>query len=148
MNIHRFTDTDADPYNSRRGLFFSHVGWLLVKKHPAVQGAGKKMDVSDLEADPVLKFQRDYYMILMPLTCFILPLIAPPLLWGESWKNAWFFGVCFRYVWGLNITWCVNSFAHYNGSKPYDKSISSAENIFVSAFALGEGNRRDDESQM
>ncbi|CAG2122417.1 unnamed protein product, partial [Medioppia subpectinata] len=31
---HKHSDTDADPHNSRRGFFFSHVGWLLCKKHP------------------------------------------------------------------------------------------------------------------
>ena len=34
---HRFSDTDGDPHNSTRGFFFSHVGWLLVKKHPDVK---------------------------------------------------------------------------------------------------------------
>ena len=29
---HKFTETDADPHNSRRGMFFAHVGWLLTKK--------------------------------------------------------------------------------------------------------------------
>lgn len=26
---HKYSDTDADPHNSTRGFFFSHVGWLL-----------------------------------------------------------------------------------------------------------------------
>ncbi|XP_018058472.1 PREDICTED: acyl-CoA desaturase-like [Atta colombica] len=33
---HKFTDTDADPYNARRGFFFSHIGWLLIRKHPDI----------------------------------------------------------------------------------------------------------------
>ena len=55
---HKFSDTDADPYNSRRGFFFSHVGWLLCKKHPEVIRRGKTVDVSDLLRDPVVVFQR------------------------------------------------------------------------------------------
>lgn len=33
---HKFSETDADPHNATRGFFFSHVGWLLCKKHPHV----------------------------------------------------------------------------------------------------------------
>jgi stearoyl-CoA desaturase (delta-9 desaturase) len=55
---HKFTDTDADPYNSRRGFFFSHIGWLMVKKHPEVIKQGKKIDMSDLNCDPMLVFQE------------------------------------------------------------------------------------------
>jgi stearoyl-CoA desaturase (delta-9 desaturase) len=28
---HKFSDTDADPHNIYRGVFFSHVGWLVVR---------------------------------------------------------------------------------------------------------------------
>jgi len=55
---HKFTDTDADPHNSTRGFFFSHVGWLFVKKHDEVRDKGKKVDMSDLECDPALLWQR------------------------------------------------------------------------------------------
>lgn len=55
---HRFTDTDADPHNSKRGFFFSHIGWLMLKKHVDVIEKGKTFDMSDLESDPVVQFQR------------------------------------------------------------------------------------------
>jgi stearoyl-CoA desaturase (delta-9 desaturase) len=55
---HKFTDTDADPHNSNRGFFFSHMGWLLVKKHKDVFTKGKTVDMSDVESDPVVRFQR------------------------------------------------------------------------------------------
>lgn len=42
------------------GFFFSHIGWLLCKKHPDVREKGKGVDLSDLRADPVLKFQSKY----------------------------------------------------------------------------------------
>jgi stearoyl-CoA desaturase (delta-9 desaturase) len=34
---HKFSETYADPHNATRGFFFSHVGWLLVRKHPDVR---------------------------------------------------------------------------------------------------------------
>jgi stearoyl-CoA desaturase (Delta-9 desaturase) len=36
------------------GFFFSHVGWLLVKKSPQLVEEGKKLNVDDLLADPVV----------------------------------------------------------------------------------------------
>lgn len=136
---HKFSDTDADPHNSTRGFFFSHVGWLLVRKHPKVHEAGKKVDMSDLKSDPVLQFQKKYYGFLMPLFCFILPTIIPVIFWQESWFNAWLVPACFRYVLTLHVTWSLNSFAHMFGNKPYDKDITPTQNVFVAGLALGEG---------
>ncbi|PNF16818.1 hypothetical protein B7P43_G19111, partial [Cryptotermes secundus] len=53
---HKFSDTDADPHNASRGLFFSHVGWLMQKKHPQVLRRGREVDMSDILADPVIRF--------------------------------------------------------------------------------------------
>lgn len=55
---HKFTETDADPHNAKRGFFFSHIGWLMVRKHKDVLIKGKTVDLSDLEADPVVMFQK------------------------------------------------------------------------------------------
>ena len=55
---HKYSETDADPHNAKRGFFFAHIGWLLVKKHPDVKAKGQHLDLSDLHADPVLRFQR------------------------------------------------------------------------------------------
>ena len=55
---HKYSETDADPHNAHRGLFFSHVGWLMCKKHPDVKEKGKALDIKDLVADPVLALQR------------------------------------------------------------------------------------------
>jgi stearoyl-CoA desaturase (delta-9 desaturase) len=55
---HKFSETDADPHNAHRGFFFSHIGWLLVRKHPSVKEKGKGIDLSDLLNDPVCAMQR------------------------------------------------------------------------------------------
>lgn len=55
---HKYSETDADPHNATRGFFFSHIGWLLVRKHPDVKEKGKTLDTSDLDADPVVMFQK------------------------------------------------------------------------------------------
>lgn len=55
---HKYSETDADPHNARRGFFFSHIGWLFVRKHQDVIEKGRKLDFTDLLDDPVVRFQR------------------------------------------------------------------------------------------
>ncbi|XP_044744002.1 acyl-CoA Delta-9 desaturase-like [Chrysoperla carnea] len=136
---HKFSETDADPHNAKRGFFFCHMGWLLCRKHPEVKEKGKSIDLSDLSADPFIRFQKRYYLILMPLVCFVLPTLIPWYFWNESLLNSWFVASLWRYTVTLHVTWLVNSVAHLWGARPYDKTINPVENLFVSLFALGEG---------
>ena len=135
---HKFTETDADPHNARRGFFFSHVGWLLVKKHPDIRAKGKNLDLSDLMDDPVVRFQRKYYIPLLITIWGIIPTVVPHILWSESLWNGFFVCVMFRHCLTLNLTWLVNSAAHMWGTKPYDKNIDARE-ASVRHLLMGEG---------
>ncbi|CAL8145719.1 unnamed protein product [Orchesella dallaii] len=135
---HKFTETNADPHNALRGFFFSHVGWLLVKKHDDVKNKGKSVSLTDLEADPVVMFQQKYFAPLTLFFCFILPWYIPVRLWGEDRWLCWNM-VLWRYMILLNFTWCVNSVAHLWGDRPYDKNINPAESKLVSVLTGGEG---------
>jgi len=136
---HKYSETHGDPHNAKRGFFFAHMGWLLCRKHPKVTTAGKTIDLSDLEADPMVMFQHRHYVACMVTACFILPTIIPHILWGESLGTAYCMAVL-RYVLVLHFTWLVNSAAHLFGGKPYDVTIGPAENSLVSALAMGEGH--------
>lgn len=61
---HKYTDTNADPHNSKRGFFFSHMGWLLCKKHNDVKTKGATIDMSDLESDAIVMFQERFELII------------------------------------------------------------------------------------
>ncbi|CAF0728274.1 unnamed protein product [Brachionus calyciflorus] len=136
---HKHAETNADPHNSKRGFFFSHVGWLLMKKHPDVIQKGSRIPLNDLLNDPVVAFQKKYYKFLAITTCFVLPTIIPVYFWNESWLNAYFIPAILRYVITLNFTWLTNSVAHMWGWRPYDKKIGPVENVLVSMGAIGEG---------
>lgn len=136
---HKYSETDADPHNAKRGFFFSHVGWLVCRKHPMVIEKGSGISLKDLEEDKIVMFQKKYYLYLMPFICFILPTLVPVYMWNETWSNSWFVSTLLRYAFTLNVTWMVNSFAHMWGNKPYDKGINPSENYSVAALALGEG---------
>ncbi|XP_050437283.1 acyl-CoA Delta(11) desaturase-like [Adelges cooleyi] len=136
---HKFSETDADPHNANRGFFFSHVGWLMQRKHPEVYRRGKTVDMSDITNDPLVQFHTKYFLPLKLLLCFVLPVIVPVLAWNENWMESIASIGVVRYVLNLNFTWSVNSVAHIWGNKPYDKRIQPVQNLAVSIVAMGEG---------
>lgn len=136
---HKYTETDADPHNAKRGFFFAHMGWLMTRKHPEVVKAGKALDFSDLMQDPLVKWQHENYLPMVFLVCFAVPAIVPVYLWDEHWLTALMVPGFMRYTLVLHFTWTVNSLAHYIGTRPYDKTIYATENPVVACVALGEG---------
>jgi len=135
---HKYSDTDADPHNSQRGFFFSHIGWLLLKKHPDRIQAESQIDSSDLWADPLIRIQHK---------CdpwFAVPAILSPCLvayycWGESISNSILVVGCLRYSVVLHVTFLVNSAAHVWGDHPYDAKSVTGDNPMISFLAGGEG---------
>ncbi|XP_025414646.1 acyl-CoA Delta(11) desaturase-like [Sipha flava] len=136
---HKFSETDADPHNANRGFFFSHVGWLMQRKHPEVHRRGRTVNMSDIANDPLVQFHTKHFLSFKLLLCFILPTIIPVMAWNESWADAFNVICIFRYALSLNFTWSVNSVAHIWGNKPYDKHIRPVQNAAVSVLAMGEG---------
>ncbi|PRD34015.1 UNVERIFIED_CONTAM: Stearoyl-CoA desaturase 5 [Trichonephila clavipes] len=136
---HKFTETNADPHNIKRGFFFAHMGWLMCKKHPDVITKGKTIYLDDLWADPIVRFHRKFYIPMIMFFCFYLPTMIPAWCWGESAWNSFFIAALGRYCYSLNCTWLVNSAAHRYGDQPYDKYIEARENPIVSFLGLGEG---------
>lgn len=53
---HKYVDTNADMYNNSRGVFYAHVGWIMLKEHPEFIKKSKQIDLSDLLTDPVIVF--------------------------------------------------------------------------------------------
>lgn len=151
---HKFSDTDADPHNIKRGFFFAHMGWLMCRKHPEVIIKGQTLDFSDLQNDKLIMFQRKYFKYLAFVISFFIPVVIPWYCWGEHWYRS----LCMtfvRYIGTLHGTWLVNSAAHMYGTRPYDRyvvvvrytktvlwvfsKIKPTENWIVAYITLGEG---------
>uniref|UniRef100_A0A915BNT3 Fatty acid desaturase domain-containing protein n=1 Tax=Parascaris univalens TaxID=6257 RepID=A0A915BNT3_PARUN len=136
---HKWTDTDADPHNTKRGFFFSHMGWLLVRKHPQLKQKGAQIYMGDLYEDSILMFQRRYYKCLVVLFCFLIPTAVPVYFWREATLTAFLTAAVFRYCFILHETWLINSAAHKYGFKPYDINITPTESFWLAVVAAGEG---------
>ncbi|KAJ8985371.1 hypothetical protein NQ317_008405 [Molorchus minor] len=139
---HKFSDTDADPHNAHRGFFFSHIGWLMSRKHPAVIEKGKDyryVGFGGRSAGDVPEEVSWYYKPLYTFFAILLPISIPIYFWNETLTNAFFVAYIWRYIIALNATWCVNSYAHLWGTKPYDQFILPVESHFVAFISVGEG---------
>lgn len=85
---HRYTDSDLDPYNSTRGLLWTHVGWILFKTE--LRTGAASVDVSDLNKDPLVRWQHTWYFLLAMTWGLFVPILVSGYGWGD-WKG----GVCF-----------------------------------------------------
>ena len=136
---HKWSDTDRDFTNSRRGFFFAHMGWKMYETHPEVIKGRKLIDCSDLLEDLVVRVQHEYYYYIALPVCFILPTMVPVYFWNEDPIVAFACCACLRLAITFHSTWCINSVAHLYGYKPYDVTLHAFENKFLGPFALGEG---------
>jgi len=57
---HKWSDTDSDPYNPYRGVLFAHIGWLVHDRHPEMTLKKNSVDMSDLDTNEVVMFQKIY----------------------------------------------------------------------------------------
>jgi stearoyl-CoA desaturase (Delta-9 desaturase) len=124
---HRYADTDRDPHSPIKGLWWSHVGWILSYKHK-----GTDLDVvRDLARYPELRFIDKYNWIGpwgVGLMCF--------LVGGWSGLVVGFFGSTVL-LW--HVTFLVNSAAHLVGRRRYDTNDTSKNNWVIALLTNGEG---------
>ncbi|KAI9600095.1 hypothetical protein KEM48_000311 [Puccinia striiformis f. sp. tritici PST-130] len=137
---HRWTDSEFDPYNSKNGLFFSHMGWIFRK--PKYEKL-KLIDQSDLNQDPVVRFQHKYYVSLSLFMGFILPYLSSEYILRSNRHSRldgliWAGFISRILIW--HFTFLINSFAHYYGERHFDLDISARSNFILALFTGGEAN--------
>jgi stearoyl-CoA desaturase (delta-9 desaturase) len=132
---HRYTDTDKDPYSVRKGLLYSHFGWMLMKQNPKRIG---RTDISDLNEDPVVIWQHKNYLKVVLFMGLIFPTLVTGLGWGDWW-GGFVYGGILRIFFVQQATFCVNSLAHWLGDQPFDDRNSPRDHVITAIVTLGEG---------
>jgi len=132
---HRYTDTVKDPYNSKGGFWYAHMGWMLVHPDPKNKGYA---DIRDLNADPLIKFQHKYYLLFGPTMAFVFPAICCYLGWNDFWGGLFYAGYA-RLVFVHHNTFCINSVAHYFGEQTFDDERTPRDNWVTALLTFGEG---------
>lgn len=132
---HRYTDdVDHDPYSARRGLWFSHIGWML-RDYPASQT--DFANVKDLDRDPIVRWQHNHYWALVITMNVAVPMLVGYLL-GDMWGGLLLMGFL-RLVICHHTTFFINSLAHFWGRQPYSDLHSARDNGFIALLTYGEG---------
>ncbi|ODV80957.1 stearoyl-CoA desaturase [Suhomyces tanzawaensis NRRL Y-17324] len=132
---HRYTDTPRDPYDARRGFWFSHMGWMLTKANPKNRA---RADISDLSSDWVVSFQHRHYLVIMLLSAFVLPTLIAGIFWGDYWGGFIYGGILKTFV-IQQATFCVNSLAHWIGLQPFDDRRTPRDHFLTAFITFGEG---------
>lgn len=130
---HALTDAEGDPYDARRGFWWSHIGWLLFEDdHPLDVTA-----VPDLVRDRLVDFQHRRFVLLAILVGGLVP-VALGFLWGDP-IGALLCAGFLRLVFQWHATFSVNSLAHMLGTQPYSTRCSARDSWITALVTFGEG---------
>jgi stearoyl-CoA desaturase (delta-9 desaturase) len=127
-------DNERDPYSAGRGLWFSHIGWML-RNYPANEPDFS--NAKDLQRDPIVMWQDRHYVALTTFMNFGLPLLLG--VWhGDIIGTVLLVGLL-RLVVNHHVTFFINSLAHFWGARPYTEANSARDNGFLAFLTYGEG---------
>ncbi|KAG6303110.1 stearoyl-CoA 9-desaturase [Claviceps aff. purpurea] len=132
---HRYTDTEKDPYSVRKGLMYSHLGWMVFKQNPKHAG---RTDISDLNEDPVVVWQHQNYLKTLIFMALVFPTVFCGLMFNDWWGGFVYAGIL-RICFVQQATFCVNSLAHWLGEQPFDDRNSPRDHFITALVTLGEG---------
>lgn len=132
---HRYTDTVRDPYDARQGLWYSHMGWMLIKPNPKYRA---RADIEDLTDDWIVRFQHRHYILIMVLGAFILPAVISKVLFDDLIGGFVYAGII-RVFAIQQATFCINSLAHFLGTQPFDDKRTPRDNWITALATFGEG---------
>ncbi len=132
-NHHRYTDTDKDPYDIKKGFWHAHMGWLIHLD------ASKRdfNNVEDLQNDPLVAWQHRHFVLLGALIGFVLPTLI-----AMSWSDAlggFIIAGALRLTLNQQFTFCINSVCHLWGKRSYSEGQSARDNWVTALFTYGEG---------
>ena len=129
---HKHVDTDKDPYCIKKGFWYAHFTWMLLRDdnfdHQIVQ---------DLKKNPLVMFQHRYYAILLTLANLAVMLFFGWLF--NDFVGAFVLLVLTRMFINHHVTWFINSLAHTWGVQPYSREHTAVNNWIVAILTLGEG---------
>ncbi|MEP5765039.1 MAG: fatty acid desaturase [Halieaceae bacterium] len=132
---HRHVDVnERDPYSAGKGLWFSHMGWMLREYQT------NEFDVSnapDLQRDPIVMWQHRHYGALTLLMNLLLPLLVG--WWAGDIIGGFLLVGLLRLVVNHHVTFFINSLAHFWGSQPYTDENSARDNGLLAFLTYGEG---------
>jgi len=120
-----------DPHTPREGVWWSHMGWILTGRAQQHDEATIQRYAPDLAKDPFHLWLSRWYFLPLTLLGLALFLVGgwPMLMWG----------IFLRVTVGLHFTWLVNSATHMWGTKRFETTDDSTNNLLIALVTFGEG---------
>lgn len=128
-------DVDKDPYSAKRGLWFSHMGWMLRNYESS---ASITFDnVKNLQKDPIVMWQYKYYLPIALGLNIAIP-AALGVIFNDFWGMILLAGFL-RIVTAHQFTFFINSIVHKWGKQPYTDENTARDNALFAILTHGEG---------
>ncbi len=127
-------DNEQDPYSAGRGLWFSHMGWMLRKYNTNEEDFSNS---PDLQRDPIVMWQHRHYVLLTVIMNVGLPLLVG--WWAGDVIGGLLLVGLLRLIVNHHVTFFINSLAHFWGNQPYTDENSARDNGFLAFLTYGEG---------
>ncbi|MBS2022151.1 MAG: fatty acid desaturase, partial [Deltaproteobacteria bacterium] len=124
---HRFSDTEEDIHSPKKGFWWSHVGWILARRYHAT--AFDK--IKDFTKFPELVWLDRFHLV---------PTVAYGVAWyliGGWTAVFWCHFVSTVLLW--HGTFLVNSLSHVWGTRRYETTDTSRNNLWIALVTSGEG---------
>jgi stearoyl-CoA desaturase (delta-9 desaturase) len=126
---HEQFQQDDDPFHSNKNFFSAQVMAQITSYTPKQEELLKKIDMSDLEKDGVVMFQKKFYWALYVFLHVLLPVNTPFEYWGDSLAASLFVAFSLRYLIVLNLCWLINS-AHFIWGLTKNFKASDSNSVF------------------
>ncbi|MEE3718292.1 fatty acid desaturase [Tumidithrix elongata RA019] len=135
---HGFTeDNDKDPYSATKGLWWSHMAWILYSKPEHFDLKNYRNFAPDLASDRYYQFLDKYFLSLQIPLGILLYFIGSTIGQGIGFV---LYGIFVRVVLVSHSTWLINSACHKWGYRNFDDSNDKSVNLWWAALlTYGEG---------
>ncbi|CAH2245035.1 jg17432 [Pararge aegeria aegeria] len=128
---HAYFKTDTDPYDIRKGFLYAHFTTRLQKLSEYQESLKSSIDMTDIEKDSVVMFQKRFYWILYGILFILLPINAPLEYWNDSILSAVFVIGFVRYAIVLHASWLLESGMGIWGLKEGEKYPPDTNLVFI-----------------
>ncbi|MCA9676664.1 MAG: acyl-CoA desaturase, partial [Myxococcales bacterium] len=125
---HKYSDQPEDIHSPRqRGFLWSHMLWILVKRHKTADFS----NIKDLTQYPELRFLDKYENLIVIAFATAIGVI------GGAWALVWGYFVSTTLLW--HGTFFINSLAHIWGRRRYQTTDDSKNSFLLAIVCMGEG---------
>lgn len=124
---HKHSDQIADIHSPMKGLFWSHMGWIMCSKYRDTQ----EHLIKDFAKFPELRWLDKYHWV--PPTLLGIAIFA---MWGPA---ALYIGFFLSIVLCWHCTYFINSLTHLFGRRRYVTTDTSRNSLVLALLTFGEG---------